>query len=124
VFDGLSDFATINYFLTRLSPSLSFLRILPLFYFDISPPRVFSFSVITEVPKEEKKKQRSITLPERNSEILRKSYREGNTIRKRTPANLSKLPDTVIDNLKIVLKGGPLSSHTYSTVTDLARFLG
>jgi hypothetical protein len=48
-------------------------------------------------------------VPNRNSPpavLLRESYREGNIVRKRTLANLSKLPDTVIDNLKIVLKGG------------------
>lgn len=38
--------------------------------------------------------------------LLRESYREGGKIRKRTLANLSKLPDTVVDNLRIVLKGG------------------
>ena len=48
-------------------------------------------------------------VPNRNSPpavLLRESYREGNIVRKRTLANLSSLPDTVIDNLKIVLKGG------------------
>lgn len=48
-------------------------------------------------------------VPNRNSPpavLLRESYREGGKIRKRTLANLSKLPDTVIDNLRIVLKGG------------------
>jgi transposase len=48
-------------------------------------------------------------VPNRNSPpavLLRESYREGSKIRKRTLANLSKLPDSVIDNLKIVLKGG------------------
>jgi hypothetical protein len=47
-------------------------------------------------------------VPNRNSPpavLLRESYREGNIVRKRTLANLSKLPDNVIDNLKIVLKG-------------------
>jgi transposase len=48
-------------------------------------------------------------VPNRNSPpavLLRESYREGDIVRKRTLANLSKLPDTVIENLKIVLKGG------------------
>lgn len=48
-------------------------------------------------------------VPNRNSPpaiLLRESYREGSKIHKRTLANLSKLPDAVIDNLKIVLKGG------------------
>ena len=48
-------------------------------------------------------------VPNRNSPpavLLRESYREGGKIRKRTLANLSKLPDAVVDNLRIVLKGG------------------
>ena len=48
-------------------------------------------------------------VPNRNSPpavLLRESYRQGNKVRKRTLANLSKLPDDVIDNLPIVLKGG------------------
>lgn len=48
-------------------------------------------------------------VPNRNSPpavLLRESYREGGKIRKRTLANLSKLPDTVVENLRIVLKGG------------------
>jgi transposase len=48
-------------------------------------------------------------VPNRNSPpavLLRESYREGSKIRKRTLANLSKLPESVVDNLKIVLKGG------------------
>ena len=38
--------------------------------------------------------------------LLRESYREGKKVRKRTLANLSKLPDDVIDNLRAALKGG------------------
>ena len=48
-------------------------------------------------------------VPNRNSPpavLLRESYREGKKIRKRTLANLSKLPDDVIDNLRAALKGG------------------
>jgi len=48
-------------------------------------------------------------VPNRNSPpavLLRESYREGSKIRKRTLANLSKLPESVVDNLKIVLRGG------------------
>jgi len=33
------------------------------------------------------------------------SYREGDQVKKRTLANLSKLPDDIIDNLKLALKG-------------------
>ena len=54
--------------------------------------------------------------------LLRESYREGAMVRKRTLANLSKLPDTVIDNLKIVLKGGTAIenlSESFSVVRSL-----
>ena len=47
-------------------------------------------------------------VPNRNSPpavLLRESYREGKKVRKRTLANLSKLPDDVVDNLQLVLKG-------------------
>ena len=47
-------------------------------------------------------------VPNRNSPpavLLRESYREGNKVRKRTLANLSKLPDEVVDNMGLVLKG-------------------
>ena len=48
-------------------------------------------------------------VPNRNSPpaiLLRESYREGKRVRKRTLANLSKLPDPAIDGLKVLLKGG------------------
>lgn len=48
-------------------------------------------------------------VPNRNSPaavLLRESYREGDKIRKRTLANLSKLPDEAVDGLKVLLKGG------------------
>ena len=48
-------------------------------------------------------------VPNRNSPpavLLRESYREGKKVRKRTLANLSKLPDEAVDGLKIFLKGG------------------
>ena len=47
-------------------------------------------------------------IPNRNSPpavLLRESYREQGKVKKRTIANLSKLPDEVVDNLKLVLKG-------------------
>jgi transposase len=47
-------------------------------------------------------------IPNRNSPpavLLRESYREGGKVKKRTLANLSKLPDEVVDNLKLALKG-------------------
>lgn len=64
-------------------------------------------------------------VPNRNSPpavLLRESYREGGRIRKRTLANLSKLPDAVVDNLKIVLKGGAAIenlSESFSVVRSL-----
>lgn len=51
-------------------------------------------------------------VPNRNSPpavLLRESYREGDQVKKRTIANLSKLPDDIIDSMKLALKGGKLS---------------
>ncbi|GBE75641.1 hypothetical protein myaer87_28680 [Microcystis aeruginosa NIES-87] len=51
-------------------------------------------------------------VPNRNSPpavLLRESYREEDQVKKRTLANLSKLPDDIIDNLKLALKGATLS---------------
>ena len=51
-------------------------------------------------------------VPNRNSPpavLLRESYREGDKVKKRTLANLSKLPDDVVDNMKLVLKGAKVS---------------
>ncbi|BAY96756.1 transposase IS1634 family protein [Tolypothrix tenuis PCC 7101] len=48
-------------------------------------------------------------VPNRNSPpavLLRESYREGNKVRKRTLANLSKLPDSAVNGLQVLLKGG------------------
>jgi Transposase DDE domain len=48
-------------------------------------------------------------VPNRNSPpaiLLRESYRDGNTVRKRTLANLSTLPPAVIEGLKVLLRGG------------------
>lgn len=48
-------------------------------------------------------------IPNRNSPpavLLRESYREDGKVRKRTLANLSKLPVETVDDLKILLKGG------------------
>ena len=48
-------------------------------------------------------------VPNRNSPpavLLRESYREGGKVKKRTIANLSKLPKDVIDQLRILLRGG------------------
>ncbi|MCA2722575.1 MULTISPECIES: hypothetical protein [Microcystis] len=54
-------------------------------------------------------------VPNRNSPpaVLRPdSYREGDQVKKRTLANLSKLPDDIIDNLKLALKGALQSRYT------------
>ena len=37
--------------------------------------------------------------------LLRESYREGSKVRKRTLANLSKLPASVVDGLRVLLQG-------------------
>ena len=38
--------------------------------------------------------------------LLRESYREGSKVRKRTLANLGKLPPAVVDRLRVLLQGG------------------
>jgi len=38
--------------------------------------------------------------------LLREAYREGKKVRKRTLANLSKLPTEVVEGLRVLLKGG------------------
>lgn len=53
-------------------------------------------------------------VPNRNSPptvLLRQSYREGGKVRKRTLANLSKLPDEAVEGLKVLLKGGKAIDH-------------
>ncbi len=48
-------------------------------------------------------------VPNRNSPpavLLRQSYRQDGKVRKRTLANLSKLPDETVEGLRILLKGG------------------
>jgi hypothetical protein len=49
------------------------------------------------------------SVPNRNSPaavLLRESYREDGKVRKRTLANLSCLPEEVIEGLKVLLRGG------------------
>ncbi len=51
-------------------------------------------------------------VPNRNSPpavLLRESYREGGKVKKRTLANLSKLPEDIVENMKLALKGGQIS---------------
>lgn len=54
--------------------------------------------------------------------LLRESYREGDKVRKRTLANLSKLSDDVIENLQIVLKGG-VAVENYGEAFQIIRSL-
>ncbi|MGC9504023.1 IS1634 family transposase [Baaleninema sp.] len=64
-------------------------------------------------------------VPNRNSPpavLLRESYREGNKVRKRTLANLSKLPSETIENLRIVLKGG-VAVENYGEAFQIQRSL-
>ena len=52
-------------------------------------------------------------IPNRNSKpavLLRESYRVGGNVRKRTLANLSKLPMDAVDAIKRILKGEKLVS--------------
>ena len=49
------------------------------------------------------------SVPNRDSPpaiLLRESYREDGKVRKRTLANLSCLPDEVIEGLKVLMRGG------------------
>ena len=51
-------------------------------------------------------------VPNRNSPpaiLLRESYREDGKVKKRTLANLSRLPEDVVNNMKLALKGAKLS---------------
>jgi hypothetical protein len=52
------------------------------------------------------------TIPDRKSPaavLLRESYREGGRVKKRTLANLSKLPQVLIDGIVALLGGGKVS---------------
>jgi hypothetical protein len=58
-------------------------------------------------------------VPNRNSPpavLLRESYREDGKVKKRTVANLSKLPEDVIESMKLALKGAKLSIN--ETIND------
>jgi hypothetical protein len=49
------------------------------------------------------------TIPNRNSPpavLLRESYRDGRDVKKRTLANLSKVPEPIIEQFRILLRGG------------------
>lgn len=64
-------------------------------------------------------------VPNRNSPpaiLLRQSYRENGKVRKRTLANLSKLPDDAIEGLRILLKGGT-AIQSLESAFDIQRSL-
>ena len=64
-------------------------------------------------------------VPNRNSPpavLLRQSYREDGKVRKRTLANLSKLPDDAIEGLRILLKGGTAIANL-ETAFEIQRSL-
>lgn len=65
-------------------------------------------------------------VPNRNSPpavVLRQSYREEGKVRKRTLANLSKLPDDVIEGLRILLKGGGSAIDCLESAFEIQRSL-
>jgi hypothetical protein len=51
--------------------------------------------------------------------FLDSQAREGKKVRKRTLANLSKLPDEVVDNMQLVLKGFPVVNQ--EKLTDICE---
>ena len=54
--------------------------------------------------------------------LLRESYREGSTVRKRTLANLSKLPRSLVDGLRVLLQGGTVVARP-ENVFEIQRSL-
>ena len=55
----------------------------------------------------------------RPTPLLRETYREGNKVRKRTVANLSKLNDAQIEAFRLILKGvdlAPVKDNTFEVV--------
>jgi hypothetical protein len=76
-------------------------------------------------------------VPNRNSPpaiLLRESFREGNTVRKRTLANLSKWPPELVEGFQTLLRGGTaveqlhdafniVRSRPHGVVYDLFREL-
>ena len=59
-----------------------------------------------------------------HSHLLRRSYREGNTVRNETLGNLSHLPDPVIDIIRRSLKGETFVSATEAFEVTAARLHG
>ena len=72
------------------------------------------------------------TIPNRKSPpaiLLRESYREGGTVKKRTLANLSKLPQRLIEGIRALINGGTVATpeagnqeeHGFKIVRALAH---
>ena len=72
------------------------------------------------------------TIPNRKSPpaiLLRESYREGGRVKKRTLANLSKLPRRLIDGIRGLIAGGTVAAaeadkqedHGFKIVRALAH---
>ena len=55
------------------------------------------------------------------SRLLRRTYRDGGTVRNETLANLSKLPDHVVDAVEAALKGEVLATATGAPAVTIAR---
>ena len=49
--------------------------------------------------------------------LLRESWREGKRIRRRTLANLSKVPASLVDDIRVLLKGGKAVKSLDDTVS-------
>lgn len=66
-------------------------------------------------------------VPNRNSPpavLLRESFREDGKVKKRTIANLSKLPASIVDSIKAALAGSPLSVTTEITSPECGPIYG
>jgi len=64
-------------------------------------------------------------VPNRNSPpavLLRESYREDGKVKKRTVANLSKVPDQLIEQIRILLRGGH-AVESFEEALDIIRSL-
>ena len=53
--------------------------------------------------------------------LLRESYRHGNKIRKRTLANLSKWPLSLVEGLRVLLRGGTVIDSPLEAAFDVVR---
>jgi transposase len=65
------------------------------------------------------------SIPNRNSPpavLLRESYREDGKVKKRTLANLSVLPDSIVEQLRILLRGGRAFEHLEDNI-EVSRSL-